>query len=110
MSRRRRRARAARAHSSGEASSSQRQLQEAGPRAAASLTVGYGRKDECSKSKFQAVRRSRRLTVEQVAVAAKCSHRTIQLCDGGYAPRPLLRESLARVLGVEEKEIFPEVD
>jgi transcriptional regulator with XRE-family HTH domain len=58
--------------------------------------------------KFLEARRAAGMTTAQVAVAANCSARTVEKCDRGYRPRALIRASIARVLGVDETELWGE--
>jgi transcriptional regulator with XRE-family HTH domain len=52
------------------------------------------------------LRLSKNISATELAARARVSRALVQLCERGYTPGPLPRESLARALGVTEAELF----
>jgi transcriptional regulator with XRE-family HTH domain len=60
-------------------------------------------------SQFKALRFKRGYSRKALAAAARCGVATVYGCQNGAVPySPLLREALARALGVSEAELFGE--
>jgi len=60
------------------------------------------------ESKFKILRNEKKLTQMAVAIKAGCSLALIHWVDNGYVPAMPSKKKLAKALGVEVKDVWPE--